>query len=169
MLLPYRYCPTWISHVLCCLYAILCCSHGIPILTATRKKPSYMGKQCELRSAMRSTWEYHVGKACCKIMQNLHTIPCKCTLCGPRNDGIPMSAVRAGGALRFRGFGYMEFPCKELAKNGITWNSHVRSLLAGLQAPLHGIPMWGTGCREGLHGNSHVDKYLAFLYMAYPM
>ena len=46
-----------------------------------------------------------------------------------------------GGFSGFPGVIYMEFPCKELTKNGITWNSHV---LADLRASLHGIPMWGA-------------------------
>ena len=91
-----------------------------------------MEKQCELRNATRSTWEFHVGKACCKILQYWRRIPCKCTLSGPREYGIPMSAVRCGGAGRV-----CSFPCKELAKNGspwqaykhFTWNSHVRRRL----------------------------------------
>ena len=48
---------------------------------------------------------------------------------------------------------YMEFPCKELTENGITWNSHV---LLRLRASVHGL--------------SHVHDFAyEHLYMAYPM
>ena len=117
-----------------------------------KKKTFHVGKPCDLRNVTRSTWGFHVGKACCKIMQNWHRIPCKCTLCGVQKHGIPMSPIRGGGVCRFRGFGYMEFPCKELAKNGITWHSHVRSSWRAYRYLLHGIPMSRTGYKEGLNG-----------------
>ena len=62
-----------------------------------KKKPFHMGKPCELRNATKSTWGFHVGKACCKILQYWRTIPCKCALSGPWKHGIPMSAVKGGG------------------------------------------------------------------------
>ena len=92
-----------------------------------KKKPSHMEKVCKLWNVTRSTWDFHVGKACCKILRNWRRIPCKCALSGPWVHGIPMSAVR-GGVSGFPGFIYMEFPCQE-------------GEAPGLQAPLHGIPM----------------------------
>ena len=69
---------------------------------------------------------------------------------------FPMLAAPGGGGggfSRFPGPLYMEFPCKELTENGITWNSHV---LVRLRASVHGL--------------SHVnDLAYEHLYMAYPM
>ena len=130
----------------CCEFVIVL--HGIPMscafcmlfivftwethMNAHKKKPSHMEKPCKFRNATITTWESHVGKACCKKLQYWHRIPCKCALSGASAHGIPMSTVKGeGGFSGFPGVIHMEFPCRELTKNGITWNSYV---LADLRA-----------------------------------
>ena len=69
MLLRIRYCFTWIPHVPCFLNVFIVFAWDTHI-NGHKKKPSHMGKPCELRNATTFTWGFHVGKACCKIMQN---------------------------------------------------------------------------------------------------
>ena len=60
-----------------------------------------------------------------------------------------------GGGSGFRGFTYMEFPCKEGEGPGGA---------PGLQVPLRGIPMSERGRRTGFHGNFHVYIYI-YIYI----
>ena len=89
-----------------------------------KKKPSHMQKQSKFRNATITTWEFHVGKACCKILQYGRAIPCKCVLSGPWKHGIPMSAFRGGG-----------FPGFQVDLHGIPMSEQ------DFQHPPHGIPM----------------------------
>ena len=122
----------------CCEFVIVL--HGIPMsrafcmlfivftwethMNGHKKKPSHMEKPCNFRNATITTWESHVGKACCKKLQYWHRIPCKCALFGPWAHRIPMSAVRGGGG--FPGF-----------QGSFTWNSHVGNCR---KTEPHGIP-----------------------------
>ena len=83
------------------------------------------------------------------MWRSCHLLLC-CPLFGfaaPPHCHIGLNSPSIGG---FPGFqGSFKFAWNSHARNWrktelITWNSHVRSLLAGLRASLHGIPMWGT-------------------------
>ena len=183
--------------ICCCAHALVhnmgipyCCEivivlHGFPMFCAFcrlfiiftwdahinghKTRPFRVEKPYELRNVTRSTWGFHVGKACCKILQYWRRIPCKCALCGVSAHGI-FYVDPKGGGFGPRDMVYMEFLCRELTTHGIlyieflcpgtltsiftwrsyvgnsnlhgiTWNSYV---LADLRASLHGIPMWGA-------------------------
>lgn len=97
-----------------CLYAILSCSHGIPMVTATGKQFLHWKYHvnCDMprHSHGDSMWGRPVAKSCKTDIES--HVNARFLISG--NMGFPCSPSR--GVCRFRGFGYMAFPCKEPAK-----------------------------------------------------
>ena len=121
-----------------------------------------------------STWGRLLAKSC-KIDIESHVNE---HFVVPGTMGFPCRPKGGGGFSGFPGLICMEFPCKELARNGSPSRAHRYLYMEfpckergapGLQVPLHGIPMSERGRRTDFHGNSHVNISLVFFYMADPM
>ena len=118
MLLQNLHPSTWISHVPCCLHAV--CTLFMLLTWDThikgqKRHTSTLENHVNCEMPRHPPGDSMLGRPAaksCKIDVESHVNVC---FLGSWKYGIPISAVKGGGRFcRFRGFGYMEFPCRNL-------------------------------------------------------